>query len=160
MVRKSLALWLLVMACQMAFADVIVGRVIKIADGDTLTLMDAANQQHRIRLSGIDAPESVQAFGDRSKTALSALAFNKEVQADCKKRDQYGRDVCKILVDGVDVNLEQVRSGMAWWYKQYAKEQSPEDQAAYEQAEFQAKIHRLGLWADKNPTPPWEWRRK
>ncbi len=101
-----------------------------IADGDTLTLLDAAHQQHRIRLSGIDAPEKKQAFGQRSKAALSALAFDKEVVAECDKRDRYRRLVCKILVDGVDVNLEQVRTGLAWWYRKYASEQGAADRAA------------------------------
>ena len=155
-----LSLLLFLLSAQTVFADVLAGRVIKIADGDTLTIMDSANQQHRIRLSGIDAPKRFQSCGTLSKAALSALAFNKEVRAECGKRDQYGLEVCKIIVNGTDINLEQVRAGMAWWDKQYAREQSPADQAEYEQAEFQAKIHRLGLWADKNPIPPWEWTRK
>jgi len=158
--RKAFALCLLLISSQTVWADVLVGRVVGIVDGDTLTLLDAANRQHSIRLSAIDAPEMAQPFGNRSKTALSALAVGKDVRAECANRDQYGREVCKILVNGEDINLAQLRSGMAWWNKRFAREQSAEDRAAYEQAEFQAKIHRMGLWASKNPVPPWEWRRE
>src|SRR6266576_3568790 len=105
----------------------ITGRVVRIADGDTLTVLDAANLQHRIRLQGIDAPESHQAFGTQSKQNLSAMVFDKEVTAVCDKADQYGREVCKIVLDGRDINLEQVKAGMAWHYKDYQREQSPED---------------------------------
>jgi endonuclease YncB( thermonuclease family) len=86
------------------------------------------------------------------------MVFDRQVTAECGKVDRYRRNVCKILVDGRDANLEQVKAGMTWWYRQYAREQSPKDREDYEVAEFQAKIHRLGLWADKNPVPPWEWR--
>ena len=134
--------------------------VVGISDGDTLTVLDHNRQQHRIRLKGIDAPESHQPFGQRSKTSLAAWVFNKEVIAECGKLDKYRRAICKIIVDGWDVNLEQVKAGMAWWYRDYAKEQSPQDQEDYEIAEFNAKIRRLGLWADKNPVPPWEWRKR
>lgn len=70
------------------------------------------------------------------------------------------RRICKVLVTGVDANLEQVKAGMAWHYKQYANEQSPRDREDYEIAEFNAKMRRLGLWADKNPIPPWDWRQR
>ncbi len=143
---------------QATWAETLTGRVVAIADGDTLTLLDVANRQHHIRLMGIDAPEKAQQFGNRSRTALGARAFGKDAVAECGKRDRYGREVCKIIVDSVDINLEQIRAGMAWWYRQYAKEQTPGDREEYELAEFQAKSHRQGLWADKNPVPPWEWR--
>jgi endonuclease YncB( thermonuclease family) len=134
------------------------GRVVGVSDGDTITVLDYNKQQHKIRLAGIDAPEAHQPFGQKAKASLSALVFDRQVSADCGKVDRYRREVCKVIVDGIDVNLEQVKAGMAWWYRKYAKEQSPDDRATYEQAEFWAKARRLGLWADKNPTPPWEWR--
>ena len=140
-------------------ADSLKGRVIGVSDGDTITVLDADNRQYKIPLAGIDAPESHQAFGQKSKANLSALVFNRQVVAQCTKTDKYRREICKVLVDDIDANLEQVRAGMAWWYRHYAKEQSRQDQEAYEAAEFNAKIRRLGLWADKNPTPPWDWRR-
>jgi endonuclease YncB( thermonuclease family) len=135
------------------------GRVIRIADGDTVTVLDAANVQHRIRLQGIDAPESHQAFGTKSKKNLSDMIFDREVMADCDKTDQYGRLVCKILLDGKDINLEQIKAGMAWHYKEYEREQSPEDRELYARAEDEARAARRGLWSDLNPTEPSEFRR-
>lgn len=134
------------------------GRVVGVHDGDTVTLLDAGKVTHKIRLSGIDAPELGQAFGRRSKENLSKLVFNKSVIVEWSKKDRYGRTVGKILVDGQDVNLEQVKAGLAWWYRAYAKEQSPEDQGRYERAEESAQVSKRGLWGDPNPVPPWEWR--
>ncbi|MDL1887975.1 nuclease [Nitrospirales bacterium NOB] len=136
------------------------GQVVGIADGDTITILDSAKRQHKIRLSGIDAPESHQPFGQRSKANLSALVFNREVVAECGKTDKYNRQICKVLVGDADANLEQVKAGMAWWYRHYSNEQSPRDREAYEAEEFNAKIRRLGLWVDKAPVPPWEWRHR
>ena len=146
------------LAASLANAATLEGRVVGISDGDTITLLDAAKQQHKIRLSGIDAPESGQAFGQKSKANLFALVFNRQVVAQCSKTDKYRRAICKVLVGGIDANLEQVKAGMAWWYRQYANEQPSRDREEYEAAEFNAKIRRLGLWADKNPVPPWDWR--
>lgn len=138
----------------------ITGRIVSITDGDTVILLDAQQRQHKIRLSGIDAPESHQPFGQKSKSSLSAMVFNREVVAECGKTDKYRREICKIFVGRIDANLEQVKAGMAWWYRQYSKEQSPKDREDYEVAEFHAKTRRVGLWADKNPVPPWEWRHR
>lgn len=96
------------------------GRVVGISDGDTITILDRDKRQHKIRLAGIDAPEKGQAFGDRSKESLSRLVFDRQVEAHCHKRDRYGREVCKIMRGSTDVNIEQVRAGMAWWYQEYA----------------------------------------
>lgn len=155
---KRLLPFALALTAGLASAATLEGYVVGVADGDTITLLDAAKQQHKIRLSGIDAPESHQAFGQKSKASLSALVFNRQVVAQCSKTDKYRREICKVLVGGVDINLEQVKAGMAWWYRHYASEQPRQDQETYEAAEFNAKIRRLGLWADKNPTPPWDWR--
>lgn len=132
--------------------------MISIADGDTVTVLDSANTQIKIRLMGIDAPEKKQAFGTRSKESLSALVFDKQVTVEFSKKDKYGRTVGKILVNGIDANLEQVKAGMAWHYKQYQREQSADDRATYAQAEEQARAAKTGLWADTDPTPPWDWR--
>ena len=86
------------------------------------------------------------------------MVFNKNVLVEFYKRDRYGRTVGKILIDGKDANLEQVKAGMAWWYRQYRKEQSQTDQRSYEEAEQQARTLRIGLWNEANPTSPWEWR--
>ncbi len=119
-----------------------------LADGDTITVLDANKVQHKIRLSGIDAPEKKQPFGNRSKESLSALAFDKTVNVETSKRDRYGRQIGKVLVDGRDVNLVQVERGMAWFYRQYQREQSPNDRRLYEAAEDAARADKRGLWRD------------
>lgn len=142
-----------------AHAETITGFITAITDGDTIKLLDANRQEHKIRINGIDAPEKVQPFGAKSQANLGRLAFNKDAVAECPKRDRYGRLVCKVTVAGQDVGLEQIRGGMAWWFRKYSKEQSQQDQADYEQAETMAKLHRFGLWGDANPVPPWDWRK-
>jgi endonuclease YncB( thermonuclease family) len=127
------------------------GRVVAIADGDTITLLDSANTQHRIRLEGIDAPETHQAFGEQSSQSLSGMIFGKDVTVTYQKIDQYGRLVGKIILDGKDINLEQVKAGMAWHYKFYEDEQTPEDRELYGKAEAEARAARRGLWQDPNP---------
>ena len=139
-------------------AETLQGRVVGIMDGDTVKVLDASNSQWKIRLIGIDAPEKKQAFGTKSKEHLSDLVYNKQVTIEYSKTDRYGRTLGKILVDGVDANLEQVKAGLAWHYKQYAKEQSPEDQSLYSSAENQARAGNRGLWIDASPTPPWDFR--
>lgn len=136
------------------------GRVVGIQDGDTVTVLDAAKQQHRVRIAGIDAPEKAQAFGQSAKENLSRLAFGKQAEARCSKRDRYGREVCSIYVEAHDVGLEQVRGGYAWWYREYAREQSVEDRKVYEAAESEARGARRGLWRDAAPVAPWDWRRQ
>ena len=149
---------LLATASMTAAADTLTGFVVGITDGDTLTLL-VDRQEHKVRVAGIDAPEKRQAWGEKSKTNLSRLAFNQQAVAECPKVDRYGRKICKVLVTGMDVGLAQVQEGMAWWYRKYANEQSVEDRGAYESGELMAKLKRLGLWADTNPLPPWEFRR-
>lgn len=143
-----------------ANADILLGRVVGVSDGDTVTVLDSRSQQYKIRLMGIDAPEKNQAFGNRSKQFLSSLVFNRRVQVEYNKRDRYGRAVGKIIVNGKDANLAQIEAGMAWHYKQYQKEQSADDRVAYASAEEQARVGRRGLWQDNEPTPPWEYRKK
>lgn len=135
------------------------GRIVAVSDGDTLTLLDVANTQHKIRLAGIDAPERAQPFGNRSKQSLSDLAFNRQATVETMKKDRYGRSVGKVLVDGQDVNLQQVARGMAWFYRQYQREQSLQDRLIYGEAEGHAKQARIGIWSDVAPVPPWEHRR-
>jgi len=143
-----------------AAADILRGHVVGVTDGDTITLLDAAMTQHKIRVAGIDAPEKKQPFGQRSKESLSALAYDKDLSIEWTKKDRYGRIVGK-LIDrhGRDINLEQIRTGMAWHYKKYNKEQSPEDRDLYAAAEVAARGKRVGLWSDTNPEAPWDYRK-
>jgi endonuclease YncB( thermonuclease family) len=142
-----------------SLAGTITGKVVGVADGDTITVLDADKVQHKIRLAGIDAPEKKQAFGNRSKESLSDLVFDKRVTVETEKRDRFGREIGKVLVNGRDVNLVQVESGMAWFYRQYQREQSPNDRRLYEAAEDAAKAGKRGLWRDVDPTPPWDFRK-
>jgi endonuclease YncB( thermonuclease family) len=148
----------LLVAC-LAHAEVLTGQVVGIADGDTITVLDSGNRQHKIRLAGIDAPEKRQAFGERSRQNLAALVFNRTVTVEWDKLDRYGRTVGKIMVNGIDANQAQVSAGMAWWYEKYRAEQAPTDQRAYAAAEQQARTHRIGLWRDAAPVAPWDWRK-
>ena len=136
------------------------GRVVGIDDGDTITVVDSSNQNHRIRLAGIDAPEKAQAFGTQSKENLSKAVFNKVVTVAWSKHDRYGRIVGKVGLSNRDVCLDQVAAGLAWHYKDYEEEQTPEDRLLYAQTEIIAKSSGIGLWNDSNPIPPWEFRRQ
>ena len=159
MPRYGVFCWLaLFLTTTPLFAETLTERIVGVSDGDTLTLLDAEHVPHKIRVAGIDAPEKKQDFGEKSKSHLSALAYNRQAQADCRKIDRYRRNVCVVFVSGKDIGLEQIKGGMAWWYQQYAREQTRQERSDYEHAEFQAKLHRDGLWNSKSPTPPWEWR--
>jgi endonuclease YncB( thermonuclease family) len=142
-----------------ASAETLSGRIVGIRDGDTVTLLDATRQPHTIRLSGIDAPERRQAFGNVSRQHLAGLVFGREVVADCPKTDRYGRSLCKIKRGGVDANLAQIEAGMAWHYTAYARDQPCEDRARYAAAEDRARKEARGVWSDKAPQAPWEFRR-
>jgi endonuclease YncB( thermonuclease family) len=120
-----------------------------------------------VRLSGIDAPERRQPFGDRAKQHLAALVFRKTVRVEWDKRDRYSRIVGRVLAAEceaacpytIDVGLEQIRAGLAWHYKQYAREQPPVQRLRYAEIERRARERREGLWSDLQPTPPWAFRR-
>jgi endonuclease YncB( thermonuclease family) len=136
------------------------GRVVGVSDGDTITVLDANKQQHRIRFKGIDAPESKQAFGNVSKAALSDLVYRKQVTVMWTEKDRYGRVLGTVMLDGTDINLRMISQGNAWHYKQYASSQSAKDRAAYASAEAAARSTGKGLWRDPDPVPPWDFRRQ
>ena len=157
-IRKVLlAVWLLV--AQLSFAAELTGLVVGVSDGDTITVL-VDKTPYKIRLAGIDAPESRQAFGQASKQHLSALVYKKPVTVLWDKKDRYGRTLGKVMVDGTDVCLEQIKAGWAWHYKRYASEQPAQDRADYAAAEDRAKGEHIGLWSDAQPTAPWDWRRE
>ena len=126
-----------------------------VSDGDTIKVRCGEGEQVTIRLSGIDAPEKAQPYGQRSKEALSALCYQVQATITPKTKDRYGRTVADVECRGKDAGAEQVRTGMAWVYVKYAKGY----EALYPLQEA-AKAVRLGLWADPAPEPPWEWRHK
>lgn len=163
-------LWVVLLA-HAAQAAQVVGKVVGVADGDTVTVLTAQKKRFKIRLQGIDAPELRQAFGRQSKKSLSDLVFGQTVQVQLQSKDRYGRWLGKVLVAEphcraarcpftVDAGHVQITRGLAWWYRAYAKEQSAADAHAYAYSEKEAKARRAGLWQTKKPTPPWVWRRK
>lgn len=159
MKTRLIGAFLLLVALSPAWAGVLVGKVVAVADGDTITVLDESKIQHKIRLAGIDAPERKQAFGQRAKEQLSDLVFGKTVQVETEKVDRYGRQIGKVLIDGRDANLVMVTYGMAWHYKKYQTEQASSDRLLYSSAEEEAREGRVGLWREPAPVAPWDWRR-
>jgi endonuclease YncB( thermonuclease family) len=157
---------LLMMIALPLWAD-IEGKVVAVTDGDTIKVLDRDNIQHKVRLTGIDAPERDQPYGKSSRKHLASLIVGKEVQVESLKMDRYGRVLGKVWIQPadcptcgktLDANHAQLLAGMAWWYRYYAKEQSQEDRGRYESAEDEAKKQHFGLWADKDPVNPYDWR--
>lgn len=132
--------------------------MVSVADGDTVTVLVDGHDQYKIRVSGIDAPEKKQPFGQKAKERMSELVFDKDVAVEWHKKDRYGRTIGVVMVNGHDAGLELLRAGLAWHYKQYQREQLPEDRERYSTAEEAARAARVGLWVEANPVPPWEWR--
>lgn len=139
-----------------AAAYELVGKVVYVTDGDTVTLLDDARQQHKIRLHGIDAPERKQPYGAKSTDLLAGMVKGKVIRADCTERDKYKRNVCVLYVGDIDVNAEMVRQGGAWVYRQYY------EGGEYLKLEAEAKNEQRGLWntSEYQSIPPWEWRKQ
>jgi micrococcal nuclease len=129
------------------------GKVIKIADGDTFTMIFDNDFDVRVRLNGIDCPEKSQPFSKRAKQALSDFIFGKMVVVQYKEKDRYGRVIGDVYIDGLHVNYEMVKLGLAWHFKRYS------DDEELNSLEKDARYKRIGLWSDKKPIPPWEWRK-
>ena len=128
------------------------GKVVSIIDGDTVVVLNKQKQQIKIRLEGIDCPESSQDFGSRAKQATSELCFGKEVRVEQSGTDRYGRVLAFVYVQDVCVNEELLRQGMAWHYKKYNQD------LELAQLEVTARSLKVGLWAMKAPIAPWEFR--
>lgn len=142
----------LLLQCSVALPEVLQGRVVSVYDGDTVTVLEGTTQ-HKIRLEGIDAPESKQPWGTVSKTTLSQKVFGKDVEVRWDEKDRYGRTLGHIYINGEWVNLQMVKLGAAWHYKQYSKDKRLAD------AEDSAREAKIGLWRDAKPIPPWDWRK-
>lgn len=126
------------------------GKVISIHDGDTITILQN-KQQIKVRLFGIDAPELKQPYGKKSKQFLANLIADEVVEVDENGKDRYKRTIGTVYLNGADINAQMVANGYAWAYRKFSKK--------YTAQESQAKKQGLGLWRDKEPIPPWEWRR-
>lgn len=161
-VIKRLLRWVLWLALLQAAAQAtptpIQGRVVKVIDGDTVSLLDAQQTRHTIRLAGIDAPEAAMPYGHRAKLFLAALVLGKDVDALTYKQDRYRRTVATLMLGPQDVNLALIQAGLAWHYKRYANEQPVAEARAYAQAEELARMQHLALWQDSDPVAPWDWR--
>lgn len=149
---RALLCFVLLLASTQLHAETLAGRVVAIADGDTLTLL-LNREEHRIRLAEIDTPERGQAWGTRARQALADLVFNRDVTVDVIDVDRYGRKIGRIWQGSVDVNRELVAGGHAWVYRQYLTDRSllEDERAAREAAR--------GLWSGPDPVAPWDWRR-
>ncbi len=130
------------------------GRVVRIADGDTVSILDANNKQHKVRLYGIDSPERDQPFGTAAKKVLMQLVDEKSVGVVVVATDSYGRAVGTLYQQGVNINVAMVANGYAWWYQHYAPHER-----TLASSEQQARDQKLGLWVQPDPVPPWDWRR-
>jgi endonuclease YncB( thermonuclease family) len=150
-VRTIAILVALVAASSVALAD-FTGRVVKVSDGDTLTVL-VNRTQIRVRLDAIDAPESGQAFGKRSRQSLAELCAAKDARVAERGKDRYGRTIGVVTCGAVEANSEQVRRGMAWVFVKYAPPTSP-----LYGLEAAAKAQHLGLWSEPHPIAPWKWR--
>ncbi len=149
------ALLALLILPELSFGGELLGRVVGIADGDTFTLLTAEKVEVRIRLAEIDAPESGQPFGDKSRNALARLIFGKNIRVVVQTTDRYGRIVGRPFVDEVDVCAEMVRSGAAWVYRRYLRDEN------LLSVEAEARAEKEGVWglSEAENMPPWEWRR-
>ena len=165
--RNLLIAALLSVTVGTASADVS-GKVVAVTDGDTVQVLDAADVLHKIRMTGIDAPEKGQPFGNASRDNLASLVAGKSVFVEASKTDRYGRTLGKIWVEPadcpgcgrtLDVNHAQIVAGMAWWYQYYADHQPAAERELYKSAVKQARQLKLGLWSEPDPVPPWAWRR-
>jgi endonuclease YncB( thermonuclease family) len=136
---------------------VIQGKVVDLGWGDALTVSDAQGKQHRVRLLGIDAPEKEQAFGPAARQKLSALVFGKAVVVKYQKMDRSGRPLGKVTVGALDVNLELLKAGLAWYYPN-DRDLPESDRPLYAGAEREARAAERGLWQDETPISPWEFR--
>lgn len=142
----------------------LVGKVIDVSDGDTVTLLTGDHTQHRIRLDSIDAPEKAhgpdqpgQLFAEQSRANLAAMVAGRRLTARCYETDRYKRDVCALMLeDGSSANRAQVRSGYAWAYT--ARHDAYLRDGAMPELQRKARQAGLGLWAQQGPTAPWKWR--
>lgn len=129
-------------------------KVIHIADGDTITVLNENNRQIKIRLNGIDCPENAQSYGNRAKEFTKDLVAGQMVTIQAYDQDRYGRTIGDVVLeDGRNLSQELVKAGMAWWYFKYSEDRE------LGQLELEAKLAHVGLWKDKNPVPPWVYRK-
>lgn len=142
-----------------AKTETITGRVVRVADGDTVTLVTRQNRKVRVRINGIDAPETRQAYGDRAKQTLRRMADGRQATVHAYKQDRYGRYVGKLMVGSTDCAAVMLERGMAWYFRRYEEDVPKTERKTYEQLEARARRAKRGLWSQTNPMAPWDWRK-
>ncbi len=152
--KKLLAILTIALAVLGGNAKELRGRVVRVADGDTITVLDSEKVQHKIRLDRIDAPEKKQAFGEKSREHLAGMVAGKEVRVEWKKKDRYGRVLGIVFAGETEVNLKMIEDGYAWHYSHF--DNTPE----YAAAEKAAREAKKGLWVDPNPIYPYKFRQR
>jgi len=141
-----------------------IGQVVYVTDGDTVVVVDANRHEHRVRIMSIDAPEKGrrgkpgQRYSEKSRRHLLGLVDGRRVNLSTHGRDDYGRVLARISIDGTDIGLAQVCAGYAWVYEAFIDELPDPDRSAYRNCQATAKASRIGLWHDAKPTSPWVWR--
>lgn len=153
------SIWLLTLVLQPRFPLTFKARVVYVCDGDTV-FVKRGFSKIRLRLAGIDAPESEQDFGRESQKKLANLIGGKKVRVRALDIDIYGRYVAQIFCDDRDVGLQMLESGLAWPYFRFFSLLSVQDQNLYRQAAGHARSSSLGLWHVPRPIAPWHWRRQ
>ena len=156
LLRRAMTLMMMTMLvwAPQAWAETLTGKVVRVTDGDTITLLVDGRRQYKIRLGEIDAPEGGQPFGRAAKHMLSDLVFGRTIRARVTDIDRYGRAVAVLTVDGTNINAQMVKGGGAWAYRRYLSDQR------YIRWEEEARHARRGLWrlqADQIMAP-WDWR--
>lgn len=140
---------------QKSNSKLILGKVVAITDGDTFKLLTQDSILLRIRIANIDCPEKKQPFSKRATQFTSDKIFGKNVNVEILSKDRYGRSIATVIYDdNLNLNHELVKAGLAWHYIKYSKDKELQ---AFEDT---ARLKRVGLWADNNSIPPWEWRSK
>lgn len=159
--KLLILLILLLLSTDVLAAQSISGMVRHVADGDTMTVVTRGAGKLKVRLYGIDAPETRkpdrigQPYGDQAQRVLKYKLLGREVQLEVRERDQYNRVVAVVRQGNRDINAEMVAEGMAWAYRRYLEGSYASE---YIQLEERARRRHQGLWRQSNPQPPWEFR--
>ena len=151
--RLLIVFLILLVSCEPTDENTIKGKVIKVADGDTITIVTEDGQKVRVRLEGIDAPEKGQDFGNKSKQFLNDLCYNKIVKVIDKGQDKYGRMLGVVYLDDLNLNEEMVRNGLSWYYDYFVED------SRLDSLQQQARKDKLNIWSMKKPVHPHEFRK-
>ena len=151
---RTLLVFVLLLAPCIIHAGTVTGRVSRVTDGNTLVVVDANHAQHTIRLLGIAAPARDLAYGSKSKQRLAVAVAGKFVVVEYEKRDRHERKLGKVLLNKQDINLEQIKAGLAWHYLEHHDKQTRIDWQKYADAELEARRNKRGFWADRAAVSP------